>query len=174
MIFSASIGRGADFDLGTHGKLSVSVPEDWGVNGKSANTPEGKALGYTFAFKPRNDANAKCLLTFVYQTNGATSKDAVRQEVLRITKAFVADSVEKKQDLKDFTLESGYGTYCLFTDASLVGKKAEPGDYKVMGSGRIQLDKDVGAVVSMFADDANGGEMKAMLKILNSLKLKSK
>ena len=129
--------QAAEFDLGTHGTLSVTVPDNWSINGKAANRPDGTPIGYAFAIKPRTDANAKCLLTFAYPTNGAPNKEVIRKEVLRITEQFVSGSVEQKKNLKEFSLEKGYGCYCLFTDASLVGKTPPPGDYKVMGSGEV-------------------------------------
>jgi hypothetical protein len=164
--------QAAEFDLGTHGTLSVTVPDSWSINGKAANRPDGTPIGYAFAIKPRSAANAKCLLTFAYTTNGAPNKEAIRKEVLRITEQFASESVEKKQNLKDFSLEKGYGCYCLFTDASLVGKKPPPGDYKVMGSGQVQPADNLVGVVSLFADEADGEEMQTMLKIINSLKVK--
>lgn len=172
ILLSVLSSRAAEFDLGTHGTLSVSVPDDWSINGKAVNRADGTPIGYAFAIKPRSDANAKCLLTFAYTTNGAPNKEAIRKEALRNTEQFVSDSVEKKQNLKDFSLGTGFGSYCFFTDASLVGKKVKPGDYKVMGSGQVQPADKLMGVVSLFADEADGLEMKAMLKIINSLKVK--
>jgi len=173
-IFFALSSQGAEFDLGTHGTLSVTVPDGWSVNGKAANRPDGTSIGYAFAIKPRSDANAKCLLTFAYTTNGAPNKEVIHKEVLRTCEEFVSESVEKTKNLRDFSLEQGYGAYCLFTDASLVGKKAKPGDYKVMGSGVVQPADNMLGVVSLFADEADGEELKAMIKIIDSLKVKPK
>jgi len=114
------------------------------------------------------------LLTFAYTTNGAPNKEVIRKEVLRTCEEFVSESVEKKKNLRDSSLEKGYGAYCLFTDASLVGKKAKPGDYKVMGSGVVQPADNMLGVVSLFADEADGEELKAMIKIIDSLKVKPK
>lgn len=171
-VISAFSVEAAEFDLGTHGTLSVTVPDNWSINGKAANRPDGTPIGYAFAIKPRTAANAKCLLTLAYTTNGAPNKEGIRKEVLRITEQFASQSVEKKQNLKDFSLEKGYGCYCLFTDASLVGKKPAPGDYKVMGSGQVQPADNLVGVVSLFADQADGEDMQTMLKIINSLKVK--
>ena len=77
IILSAFASHGAEFDLGTHGKLSVDVPDDWNINGKAVNRPDGTPIGYAFAIKPRNDANAKCLLTFAYTTNGVPNKEVI-------------------------------------------------------------------------------------------------
>jgi len=172
IIFFALASQAAEFDLGTHGTLSVAVPDDWSINAKAVNSPDGNPIGYAFAIKPRSDANAKCLLTFAYTTNGAPDKEVIRKEVLRICEDFVLESVEKKKNLKDFSLETGFGAYCLFTDASLVGKKVKPGEYKVMASGQVQPVDNVVGVVSLFADDADGAEFKAMTKIINSLNVK--
>ena len=173
ILLSVLSSQAAEFDLGTYGTLSVTVPNDWSINSKAVNKSDGTPIGYAFAIKPRSDANAKCLLTFAYTTNGAPNKEDIRKEVLRITEQFVSQSVEKKQNLKDFSLGTGFGSYCLFTDASLVGKKVKPGDdYKVMGSGQVQPADNVVGVVSLFADEGDGVEMKAMLKIINSLKVK--
>jgi hypothetical protein len=164
--------RGAEFDFGNRGKLSISIPDDWTINGHAMKTDDGTPMGYTFAIKPRSDANAKCLLTFIYAANGAPNREAISKEVLRLSEHFVSESVEKKQNLKGFSLEKGYGSYCLFTDASLVGKKALPGDYKVMGAGEVQPGDNIKGAVTLFADEADGVDMKAMIKIVNSLKVK--
>lgn len=174
LILSVLACRGADFDLGAHGTLSVTVPDDWSINGKAVNRPDGTPAGYAFTIKPRSNANANCLLTFAYITNGVPNQEIIRKEVLRICEEFVSESVEKKENLKDFSLEKGYGAYCLFTDASLVGKKVTPGQYKVMGSGEVQPADNMLAVVSLFSDEADGLEFKAMIKIINSLKVKPK
>jgi len=172
IILSALASQGVEFDLGKRGTLSVIVPDGWHVNGKAANKADGTPIGYAFAIKPRRHANAKCLLTFAYTTNGAPNKEGIRNMVLSSCEAFVSESVEKTKNLKEFSLEKGYGAYCLFTDASLVGKDARPGDYKVMGSGEIQPADNMLGVVTLFADEADGEELKAMVKIINSLKVK--
>lgn len=174
IILSVLASHGAEFDLGTHGTLSVTIPDDWSANGKAVDRPDGTPIGYAFAFKPRNNANAKCLLTFAYATNGAPNKEVIRKEVLRICEEFVEQSVEKKKNLREFSLEKGYGAYCLFTDSSLVGKNVKPGNYKVMGSGQVQPGDNMLGVVSLFADEADGKEIKAMVTIINSLKVKPK
>ena len=174
ILLSVLASQGAEFDLGTHGTLSFSVPDDWSVNSEAANRPDGTPIGYAFAIKPRSNANAKCLLTLAYTTNGVPNKEVIRKEVLRTCEEFVSESVEKKKNLRDFSLEKGYGAYCLFTDASLVDKKAKPGDYKVMGSGVVQPADNMLGVVSLFADEADGEELKAMIKIIDSIKVKLK
>jgi len=161
----------AEVDLGTRGSLSFTLPETWTVNSNPADRPDGSLVGFALAFKPRNQANAKCLLTLAYVKKTPLDKERIRQEVLQATEQFAAQSVEKKANLKDFALKQGHGTYCVFTDAALVEKAPRKDDYKVMGSGKIQLSEEALGVVSIFADAADGPEFKAMLSIINSLGL---
>lgn len=165
-ILSALSCYGADFDLGPHGVLSVTVPDGWIAKVE----PPGKG-GDALSFTPADGSNAKCLLTFIYGIKRTPAKTIIRAEVLRIVQQLVPQSVEKKANLEDFSLEKGVGAYCVFTDASLVGKEVKPGDYKVMGSGQVQPSEDMVGVVSLFADDAAGKEFKAMVNIINSLKV---
>ena len=174
IILSTFACVGAEFDLGTHGIVSVAVPDGWTVKGEPSNRPGEKAPGYTLSFTPAEDVNAKCLLTFLFVTSRPPDQAGIRGEVLRNCEQFVSESVEKKKNLKDFSLERGYGAYCVFTDASLVGKKAKPGQYKVMGSGQLQPSEDMVGVVSLFADDAESEEFTAMVSIINSLKVTPK
>ncbi len=81
IILSVLSSRGSEFDLGTHGTISITVPDDWSVDGKAVDRPGGTPIGYTFAIKPRSDANAKCLSAFAYATNGVPNKEVIRKEV---------------------------------------------------------------------------------------------
>jgi hypothetical protein len=168
------IGYGDEADLGTRGILSFAVPDTWTANSNPAKSTDGSPVGFAFVFKPRNQANAKCLLTLAYVKKTKLDKERIRREVLRITEGFLAQSVEKKANLRDFAIKQGYGAYCIFTDASLVGKESKRDDYKVMGSGQVQLSEEVLGVVSIFADATDGPEFKSMLAIINSLDLKPK
>ncbi|PYI91710.1 MAG: hypothetical protein DME97_12510 [Verrucomicrobia bacterium] len=168
-LFLASV-QAAEFDLNGHGKLSLVLPSRWTVNGSPAVKPDGSAIGYALAIKPVNDAHAKCLLTFAYVDEGPPNRERIRSRVLAATKQFVTQSKEKKATLRDFALEKGYGAYCVLTDAA-TRKSATADDYKVMGSGILQLSDQVIGVVSIFADDANGEEFKEMLRAVNTLKL---
>ena len=162
---------GADFDLGSYGVLSIDVPDEWVVNDKAINNSEGDPLGYAFAFKPRSGANAKCLLTFAWVGNERPDKPIIKKELIKSCEMFLSQSVEKKINLKYFSPKTGCGAYCILTDASLVGKKVKTGEYKVMGSGQIQPGNYMLGIVSIFADDAKSKEFKAMIEIINSLKV---
>lgn len=174
LLLSLLTASAAEFDLGPRGVLSATLPEGWVADAQPAGRPGGKTLGYTVAFKPPGEANAKGLLTLIFLPNRPLDKATLHAETLRTADRFVAGSVEQKKTLKEFVLKEGFGAYCVFTDAGLVGKPSKRGDYKVLVSGQVQPAADTLGVVSLFADEAEGKEFKAMIQIINSLQLKPK
>jgi L-fucose mutarotase/ribose pyranase (RbsD/FucU family) len=69
--------------------------------------------------------------------------------------------------LHDFNVSMGYGAYCLFTDASMVGQPTKKDEFKVIAIGMIRFNDDVSAAVSLLTDDAAGPDFAAMLKAVS-------
>jgi hypothetical protein len=65
---------------------------------------------------------------------------------------YAEQSVERKAIAKEFSLASGYGFYCSFTDPDLRGQPSQPGNYKVMTVGKIRLTPEVLVDVQIMAD----------------------
>lgn len=173
--FTVLATQGAEFDLGSHGTLSLTVPTDWRFTSKAINKSNGTPSGIMIVLGPQRDAaSARGMLTMLYATNGAPNKDVVRKDVLRIADRPAAKSVEKQKTLKEFSLEQGYGAYCVFTDASLVGKTPKAGEFKVLATGEVQPADNLVGVVTLFANELDGAELKAMIKIINTIKVKPK
>ncbi len=78
LLLSVFASRAAGFDLGTHGTLSAAVPDGWRVVGGPANNPNETGIGYALNFRPNNDANAKCMLTFDYDAAGKEFKAMIK------------------------------------------------------------------------------------------------
>ncbi|MEY2409061.1 MAG: hypothetical protein QOF48_1731 [Verrucomicrobiota bacterium] len=171
LLLCAFACAGADFDLGAHGVLSSTVPAGWTASRVAARSGPSRSA-FAIAFKPTNEANAECLLSLIYIPARAPQMTTLRKDVLKASEHMIAESVEKQQVLKEFTLAKGCGAYCVFTDASLVGKAVQRGEYKVVANGQVQPSEDVLGVVSLLADDVTSTEFKAMLAIVNSLKIK--
>jgi hypothetical protein len=151
-------------DLGAHGKFSLTVPKDW-----TCSTQRMEDTGYALTLSPPGDANAKCVLTLVYaQDPGPLSKEKVQSDVLAACDNFVAESVEKAKVLREFTVPGAYGVYCVFTDASMVGKPSQRDAYKAVAMGEVHLSDDVTMSASMLFDDERGPEFKAMLAAVSS------
>ncbi|HXN34726.1 MAG TPA: hypothetical protein VN877_01050 [Opitutaceae bacterium] len=151
-------------DLGTHGKFSMSVPKDWTY---SAQKMEG--AGYAITLSAPGAANAKCVLSLVYvETPEPLSRERVQAEVLSACDQFVDASLEKKKVLREFSVPGSYGVYCLFTDASMVGKPAAPDQFKVVALGEVHLSDEITMSASMLFDDEKGPEFQAMLGAISS------
>lgn len=174
LALSVAGATAADFDLGPHGLLTIEIPDDWAVNAHPVPGINGPVIGYTFCIKPLKDAKAKCVLSFLYLTNGAPDRDVIRSDAMRIGEVFVDGAAGRTEALRDFSLQKGFGAYCVFTNATLVGRVGGTADFKVMGIGEVQPADNMSATVSLLANEADGDEFKAMIKMINSLKIKAR
>jgi hypothetical protein len=151
-------------DLGPHGKFSVAVPKDW-----TYAVQKMEETGYALTLTAPGDANAACVLTLVFVDNPEPlSKEKVQADVLAACDQFVAESVEKAKVPREFDVPGAYGVYCVFTDASRVGKPVERGTYRAVAMGEVHLTDDVTMSASMLFDDMKGPEFKAMLAAVSS------
>ena len=164
----------AEYDLGARGRLSMETPDGWSVQIRAVVRPDGVQVGYEILMATGPDRNAKMMVSLAFVQKGPPTIERVRRGVLASTEEYIVKSVERKQTLQDFSLKQGFGVYCVFTDASLVGKPPKKDDQKVLGSGVVQLRDDVTGVVTLLADAADGGEFRAMVKSVNSLRLTAK
>ena len=84
-------------------------------------------------------------------------------------------AVEKKAELRKYSMTGdAYGSYCVFTDASLVGKPPQKDNFKVISVGILWFNDSVGVSVSQVCDDEKGPEFAAMLAMTNSATLTNK
>ena len=160
----------ANADLGLHGTLSIALPKDWTL----ASQKEEDA-GYVLIISPPPNVNAKLVINVVFPPDKQPlSKEAIREEADAAADQYVEASVEKKKVLQEFKLSSGYGAYCVLTDASMVGKPPAKDMFKMVGTGIIWFNEDVKAGVTMVADDANGPDFAALLAAVSSTAVSSK
>lgn len=155
--------RSETLDLGLRGTFTITPPQGW-----TLSTQKEEDSGVALTFTPPSGVNAACLLniTFVPAEEKVT-KEQVQESVLQLCEQFVDQSVEKKKVLKDITVEGGYGYYCAFTDASLVGQPTKKDSFKVMGVGIIHFSDELMATVGLSCDDLNGDDFKAMLAMVS-------
>jgi len=151
-------------DLGGHGTFSIAVPKGWALS-----VTKAEETGFALVLTPPPEVNARLLLNLVFVPSGEPStKEDLREKVLTIAEQFVAASVEKKKVLRDFEVSQGYGAYCLFTDASLVGQPPQKDSFKVIAVGMVRFNEDLAAAVSLATDDERGSDFAAMLKSVAS------
>jgi hypothetical protein len=165
-IARALVARADSFSLGAHGSLLVSIPASW-VARNSA--PPGMP-GCDIKILSRNGAKAACRITVVYSGGKEMmNKEKARAALLKIAEPFVDVSVEKKAVVKDFSLKSGFGIYCSFTNAELVGKPSSMN--QTISPGVIYLSKDVSIAATIFSDDLSGHEFQELLGVIQSIQL---
>jgi hypothetical protein len=154
----------ATVDLGTHGTLSIDVPAGWKLS-----SHREEESGYALTLTPPGDVNARCIFSVAFMEPGEpVTRDKVQEQVLNIGDQFVDASVEKKKVLKELNPKGSYGYYCVFTDASMVGKPSAKDEFKVVAVAVLRLTDDVMAAVSIAADDEKGPEFQSMLAAASS------
>ena len=135
-------------NFGSRGKLTLYLPGDW----KVASTD--MAGTYTVTLTPKKEsvnASATIAVTFP-DVDRFDTKSRLKTRVEADAYGLAEMSVEGKAIAKEFSLTSGYGFYCSFTDPELRGKPSQPGNYKVMTVGKIRLAPDVVVDIQIMAD----------------------
>lgn len=167
LVLAPLLARSETLDLVAHGTFSINVPSGWTFSAQKM-----EENGYAVTLSAPAGANAKCVVSLIYVPNPeAFTKERIQDEVLVAADQYVDASVEKRKVLRDFSVPDAIGYYCVFTDASLVGKPAEHDNFKVVGVGEIRFSQDLTSAVSLLADDENGPEFKAMLAAISSIKI---
>jgi hypothetical protein len=164
LLLAPAPAQAATADLGAHGTLTVTIPKDW-----TLASQKEEDSGFMLVISPPPEVNAKLLINVVFPLDRQPlSREAIQQEATAAGEQFVDASVEKKIQLRDFRLASGFGAYCVLTDASMVGKPKEKDSFKVVGAGVIWFSEEVKAGVTMLADDASGPDFAAVLAAVSS------
>ncbi len=145
----------------------VSIPASWVAR---SSTPPG-VPGCDIKILSRNGAKAACRITVVYLGGKEMmDKEKAKTVLLKIAEPFVDVSVEKKAVVKDFSLKSGFGMYCSFTNAELGGKPSSMN--KTVSPGIIYLSKDIAIATTIFSDDLSGPEFQELLGVVQSIEVK--
>jgi hypothetical protein len=167
LVLSPGLAPAETVDLGPTGVLTINLPTGW-----TLSTKNQEGSGTAISLTPPGDANASGLIIVtVVPTSEPLTKEKVQEQVLTGSDQYVAASVEKKKELREFHLAAGYGYYCVFTDASLVGQPPKKDAFKVIGVGGLGLRDDVFAAIGMSADDEKGPEFSALIAAVSSVTL---
>ena len=135
-------------DFGPRGKLTIYLPGSWKVG------TTDMARTYTMNLTPKKEStNASGTIAVTFpDVDRFDTKSRLKLRVEADAYGPAQQSVEGKAIAKEFSLRTGYGFYCSFTDPELRGKPSQPGNYKVMSVGKIRLAPDVLVDVQIMAD----------------------
>jgi hypothetical protein len=154
-------------DLGSRGRVTLYFPEGW----KTAMTDMAGQM--TLNVSPTGDENAGCSLLITFpQEDRLETKARLKLRVEADCLPIAEGSVERKAVAKEFSLASGFGFYCSFTDPELRGKPPEKGNYKVMSLGKIRLAPDVLIEVSISADGFRDRPYQDLLGAIEGMEYK--
>jgi len=94
--------------------------------------------------------------------------------VMKMGASYVEGSVEKTNTLRRLQHKSGTGAYCIFTDADLVGvARLPPGQFRYITLGLVKVG-DYVLTVRGYSNTKDGDDYKAMLSVLEGLKIVEK
>ncbi len=142
-------------------KLTVAVPPGFGY----ANGKDDLGLINLQIAAPKDKVTLH--VVFVPDPEGQFANARTRKEkMVELFQEYVESSVEKGMQFEELEPRAGVGTYCAFTDASLVGKtRMAPGEYLHVTAG-VKAWPGVLAIFRMFSQDTTSAEYQAAMAML--------
>ena len=142
-------------------KVSVVVPDGFGF---SANKDDNGLMNVVLQ---HTKESIQLAMTFVPDPEQNFSSARSRKEFIHEQfSEYVPNSVEKAILFEELDPRSGAGTYCVFTDANLVGKSnLPPGEFLHFTSG-VKAWPGVAVIFRMFSNDTRSREFQSMIAML--------
>lgn len=142
-------------------KLSVAVPPGFGY----ASSKDELGLMSVQLATPQDKVTMH--IVFVPDPEGEFANARARKEkMVELFQEYVDSSVEKGMQFEELEPKVGVGTYCAFTDASLVSKaKPAPGEFLHVTTG-LKAWPGVIAIFRLFSSDTTSPEYQAAMKML--------
>ncbi len=143
-------------------KVTVAVPDGFGF----ASSKDERGL-ITVRLADRKE-KASMQITFLPDGEGQFATARGRKEFMHENfQEYVGASVEKVMQFEELDPKEGSGTYCVFTDANLVGKtKLPPGEFQHSTTGV----KAWPGVVAVFTVMSNGTTTKEYQSVMAMLR----
>ncbi len=142
-------------------KLTIAVPSDLGF---SSSKNERGIISFRLGH-PREKISLE--VAFLPDPDGRFATARNRKEFMNDTfQDYLGDSVEKAMQFEELDPTVGSGTYCIFTDAKLVGQTKIPrGEYLHTTTG-LKAWPGVVAVFTLFSNDTDSKEYREVMTML--------
>jgi len=164
-LFAAASAAGAGRDetvfLFQNRQVTIAVPDKLGfASNKNDRGIISVRLGH-----PREKISLE--IAFLPDPDGRFLTARNRKEFMNETfQDYLADSVEKAMQFEELDPRIGAGTFCIFTDAALVGRASLPrGEYRQTTTG-LKAWPGVVAVFTLFSNDTTSREYRAVMGML--------
>jgi hypothetical protein len=142
-------------------QVTISVPAGFSC----ARNKDQRGLTAVHIAHPKDKASLQ--ITFFPDPDGQMTTPRAQKELMHETFfSYVETSREKAMQFVDLEPRAGKGTYCVFTDAGLIGKAPyPPGDFLHVTAG-VKAWPGVFAVFSIFSNDTTSAEYRELLNTL--------
>ena len=142
-------------------KVAIAVPDGFGF----ASSKDDRGLITVRLADPKDKVSLQ--MTFLPDGEGRFASARGRKEFIHENfQEYVGPSVEKAMQFEELDPKEGAGTYCMFTDASLVGKsKLPPGEFQNSTTG-MKAWPGVVAVFTVMSNGTTTREYQAVLAML--------
>lgn len=142
-------------------RVAVAVPDGFGF----ASSKDDRGL-ITVRLADRKE-KASLQITFLPDGEGRFATARSRKEFIHENfQEYVGASVEKAMQFEELEPKEGSGTYCVFTDANLVGKtKLPPGEFQHSTTG-VKAWPGVVAVFTVMSNGTTTKEYQAVMAML--------
>ncbi|HSH96571.1 MAG TPA: hypothetical protein VK968_20650 [Roseimicrobium sp.] len=158
-----------EYKLGTRGTLNIDVPPKWSVMSKSLEGVEG----FEMTVKSPGTNNIACKLTLYFKKKPEPeNKNMVEAQFKAYLDPLLPYSVEKKPDVKDFTMKSGFGIYTSLTNARMVGKPKVKDKWKTITIGLIAMNDSLVAAAEIQSDDTKDPLFQQAIGMIQSMTVK--
>jgi len=156
-------------DLGSRGKLTIYMTDNWSF--ETSDFGDRKMIKVT----PKDSkVNAHLEITVTFpETDRFDTKARLKMRVEVDAMRFAEQSVEGKARAQEFSLGTGYGYYCTFTDPELIGKPPQPGNFKNVSVGLIRLAPDIVLEVAINADGLTSDPYNQLLGAIEGMEFKA-
>ncbi len=165
LTLSGALGQVETLDFGPRGKLTIYLPGEWNV----ITTRNTEQITMTIAPKKESVNAAGSVIVTFPDVDRLDTKARLKLRVEADCQVYIEESVERKALAREFSLRTGFGYYCSFTDPKLRGKPMEKGNYKVLSAGKIRLTPEVIVDVSFMAEGFSDEAYQQLLGALEGM-----
>jgi hypothetical protein len=145
-----------------HRRVSLTVPE-----GFTFTRSEDQSGAVTVKLTgPRNSLDLQLVFLPDVDNDFVGSARARKEFMVQAFQEFVATSVEQAMQFEELEPRVGRGTYCVFTDAALVGKPQLPPNEFLHVTVGLKAWRGTYAVFKLFSNDTLSAEYRALLQLL--------
>lgn len=175
--FANGIGNAGELPVSSKEPVVVTAPDQWKSVKDTTKNDFLKAFPFeTYDVAPPAGRNALCMISILSKGQAdIATRDFLKLDIKGECRPYVPNESEiPKLKPKDLKLKDGFGFYLNFVDPDLVGKPIKKGKYKTATPIMLNLSMNYVIKITLLCDDLQGADYRDMMKIVESIRIKSK